>query len=116
MRRLFAILLLMLLPVQFSWASAAAYCQHETGRQAWHVGHHEHDAQPPCHDASGGQKHAAGIDHDCGACHAAAGLALVAELHVALPLFAAVAADGYRAALSSAPPGIPERPNWLDLA
>ena len=42
MRRWFAILMLALLPLQFSWAAVAAYCGHETGQHAEHLGHHEH--------------------------------------------------------------------------
>lgn len=45
MRRWFSILLLVLLPIQFSWAAAAAYCEHESGARADHFGHHEHDHQ-----------------------------------------------------------------------
>ncbi|MDT7838492.1 hypothetical protein [Aquabacterium sp. OR-4] len=42
MRRWFAILLLALLPLQFSWAAVAAYCSHEATPQGPHIGHHEH--------------------------------------------------------------------------
>ena len=42
MRRWLSILMLTLLPLQFSWAAVAAYCGHETGQHAEHLGHHEH--------------------------------------------------------------------------
>ena len=43
MRRIVAILLLLIAPLQMSWAVAAAYCGHETGpTTSWHVGHHDH--------------------------------------------------------------------------
>jgi hypothetical protein len=44
MRRCLAILLLVMLPLQFSWAAVANYCGHETGATVDHVGHHDHGA------------------------------------------------------------------------
>lgn len=44
MRRWLAILLLVLLPTQMSWAAVADYCRHEQGAGANHVGHHDHAA------------------------------------------------------------------------
>lgn len=43
MRRWFFVFLLVLMPLQFSWAALAAYCEHESGAQAQHLGHHEHE-------------------------------------------------------------------------
>ncbi|NCV41106.1 MAG: hypothetical protein EBW11_11190 [Betaproteobacteria bacterium] len=40
MRKFLAIFLLVLLPLQFSWAAVAGYCQHEAGVTANHPGHH----------------------------------------------------------------------------
>ena len=42
MRRWFAVILLALLPLQFSWAAVANHCQHQAGAAADHVGHHDH--------------------------------------------------------------------------
>ncbi len=42
MRKLLAILLIMLLSLQASWAAAASYCRHEQDAPARHFGHHEH--------------------------------------------------------------------------
>ncbi len=42
MRRFFVYLLLIVLPLQFSWAAASAYCSHESGSGAMHFGHHIH--------------------------------------------------------------------------
>ena len=39
MRRWIAIFIL-ILPLQFSWAAVASYCQHASQRTA--IGHHEH--------------------------------------------------------------------------
>jgi hypothetical protein len=41
-RRWLSILLLVLLPFQFSWPTAASCCPHETGKLSSHFGHHEH--------------------------------------------------------------------------
>ncbi|WP_338016823.1 DUF2946 family protein [Noviherbaspirillum sedimenti] len=38
------ILLLTILPLQYSWAAAAVYCEHEQGHVA-HFGHHGHQHQ-----------------------------------------------------------------------
>ena len=55
MRRVILSLLILLLPLQFSWAVAASYCQHEdqvesrvqpsAGGGVSHFGHHEHEHQ-----------------------------------------------------------------------
>ncbi len=40
MRRLVLVFMMMLLPLQWSWAAAASVCQHEANGA--HFGHHEH--------------------------------------------------------------------------
>ncbi len=42
MRRWLTVFLLILLPLQLSWAVAATYCAHEADPAASHVGHHQH--------------------------------------------------------------------------
>jgi hypothetical protein len=68
MRRWLSIFLLIVLPLQISWAVAATYCQHETGSTK-HFGHHDHK-----HQAEDGEKLAKGsvsdVDNDCAVCHA----------------------------------------------
>ncbi len=80
MRRWLTILLLFILPVQFAWSAAAAYCQHEEVTGMTHIGHHAHE-----HKADGGSKSKASGQHaddksasksgkllgdnDCGYCH-----------------------------------------------
>jgi hypothetical protein len=49
MRRWIAIFLIVLLPLQFSWAVAADYCLDEQGSGAAHFGHHAH----PDHEHAG---------------------------------------------------------------
>ena len=120
MRRWLAILLLVLLPLQFSWAAVADYCMHESGAAADHVGHHDHADHR--HGASAGDKDksdgsaSTAADFDCGHCHG----------HCAGMLDVPVGLKTN--ALGSAPPGLaeapssehlpaqPERPQWARLA
>jgi len=71
MKRAFLILLLAILPFQMSWATAAAYCQHEQGKTAQHFGHHEHQHQTSDAERSdnGGTKY---HDNDCSYHHLSA--------------------------------------------
>ncbi len=43
MRRWLAIFLLVFIPLQFTWAAASAYSQHENWDAANHFGHHAHE-------------------------------------------------------------------------
>lgn len=114
MKRLLALLIAVLLPLQLSWAVAATYCEHETTAQgAQHFGHHAHvhaDAKP-----AGLGKLAA--DLDCSFCHAGS----VASLPgLEAPPLAALRADVPRslgdAKRPSAPQRTPDRPQWPRLA
>lgn len=68
-KKLLAILLLVVVPFQFAWGAAAVYCQHEQAPQAQHFGHHVHQHQnaeePTGHAGKLSQLH-----QDCGYCHA----------------------------------------------
>lgn len=123
MRRWLTILLLLVLPVQFAWSAAAAYCQHEQVPAKAHIGHHAHE-----HEAGGdtgskasgqhlGDKSASKSlkllgDNDCGYC----------QLSLAKPLMpVALQLDGNAAfmrdttpspAFRSRGPDRLERPNW----
>lgn len=68
MKRLLLIFLLCVVPFQFAWAAAGAYCQHETGAAPMHFGHHAHHHQikaekPDTHYTMGK------LHPDCGSCH-----------------------------------------------
>jgi hypothetical protein len=68
MKRLLAILLLVLLPLHTAFAAAAGYCQHQKeSPQAAHLGHHQHQHDLTADPSSG----SAGLelDPDCGFCH-----------------------------------------------
>jgi hypothetical protein len=115
MLRLFILCFALLLPLQFAWAGAASYCEHETSSAgAEHFGHHTH-----VHESEGG-KTAGGklmADADCGACHAS-GPMLAAQgtgAH-ALPSSTTHGAWSPLLQIASAFARAPDRPQWLGLA
>lgn len=72
MRRLFVIVMMLLLPGQWTWAAAASVCAHEKTTQSTHFGHHEHAHQGAAAVDEAGDDGQAGslAEHpDCGACH-----------------------------------------------
>jgi hypothetical protein len=113
MRRWIAILLLTLLPFQFSWSAAAVHCEHETGAAAQHFGHHFHSHTSTAkgqHESSSTLK----ADGDCPEC---AHLANSVPLPAAMPVVRVPASRDPPATVvagspPSAPPSRPERPNW----
>lgn len=125
MRRALTVLLLLILPLQLSWAVAAAYCQHEVSvPSTGHVGHHEHlhaqDAEKVSGDVAkknspeqqGGGDKPQCVDDDCAYCHLA-GLKTVTVADIVL----AVAVESTFVTRSvlpieSQPRGRIDRPNW----
>lgn len=116
--RLLAIVLLALLPLQFSWAAVASYCEREAGVDAAHVCHHEH-LHPANAVADDGCPEGAATgagDVDCGHCHGhCTGLlglpeSLSGDLSTATPRTSADEAGSAHA------PARPERPQWAPLA
>lgn len=82
-RRLLILFLVLVLPLQFAWAGAAAYCQHESGSAAKHFGHHEHQHHGGNADTSKlGKPQFAGADADCQTCQFAAAQSVPALAHV----------------------------------
>lgn len=120
MRRWFAILLLALLPLQFSWAAVAVYCGHESDALAQHLGHHEHQhaghASAEKHADPAGKDAPAGADLDCGHCHASC-CSMPAPVDTLRPLAIAshpvTGAEGIVRTLAQSPP---ERPQWARFA
>jgi hypothetical protein len=130
-RRFLAIVLLTLLPLQFSWAAVATYCGHETEAAAGHLGHHDHQhhAGADTHaglaadadtdtdaDGDNGDNAPSAMDLDCGHCHGFCGAMLTLPAVIpgapgAPPPRVTVDEDG--AAHTSTRP---ERPQWLPLA
>lgn len=74
MRRLVLICMMLLLPVQWTWAAAAAYCAHESSpAAAKHIGHHEHVHKTSAAEGSKKVPAPAGVlDLDCDYCHLSA--------------------------------------------
>ncbi|OWQ92240.1 hypothetical protein CDN99_07835 [Roseateles aquatilis] len=127
MRRWLTVFLLILLPLQLSWAVAATYCQHEADPAASHIGHHQHehhglkasddtsatDATGKVAKAKNGAQPApAGVDNDCGSCH----LGHAQPVFSAPPRLPALVGPVARTApsgdWSSRGPDRRERPNW----
>lgn len=121
MRRWLTLVLLVLLPIQFTWAAAAPYCQHEQAADSFHLGHHVHEHLPSpavasqgdeAQDQSIAQDGMLTVDNDCGYCH----------LSVAkpMPMPGMAFADAGRGAADNMPlasfksrePDRHERPNW----
>ncbi len=114
MRRWILQFLLIVLPLQFSWAAVAAACAHEpTAATASHVGHHTH-----VHKAEAGSQLAAekagkvASDPDCPQCHLGCSAAAADLVAWSMPALANPRpADPPLHPHSLTPPG-PERPNW----
>lgn len=116
MRRVFAFLLLCVLPLQVSWAMAGAYCAHEQDRITHHFGHH----QDPDHKNVGkkvqSEKSTAptGVDHSH--CHLAGHVGLVSECP--LPALTSVYPPGIQPELfhKLLLPDRHQRPKWFTAA
>lgn len=114
MRRWIAILLMIVLPLQLSWAVAANYCQDEQVAGAQHFGHHvhlQHDGVDAGKNLAKGKQQ---VDRDCGCSGHLCGAHLLPTAIGTLPgvtpeqELSAVVPGAYQ---SSDPPRI-ERPNW----
>ncbi|GAP38765.1 hypothetical protein [Piscinibacter sakaiensis] len=120
MRRWLAILLLVLLPTQLSWAVVADYCAHETGAGADHVGHHDHDvhahAPAPMGDVDPAADTGPSGDIDCGHCHGHCTGLPVAGTGAPLDGPRTTPAPAGNAPCAAAVAAPPERPQWARLA
>ena len=114
MSRILILFFAMLLPLQFAWAGAYAYCQHETNEvQAKHFGHHVHVHKGEVKKSSDSKLAA---DADCASCHASGAAAITTKVDghdfAATSVSAEVAASP---AVTSALARAPDRPQWLRL-
>ena len=119
-RRLVAICLLMLLPLQMSWAAVASYCMHEADPQAQHLGHHGHsgvvDVAAVGADDSPASNASSVLDAD--GCHSH-GLCFglpASHLVVLPPLPSATPRVGAEQAPGAVVANPPDRPQWARLA
>ena len=117
MRRWILIFLLIFLPLQATWAAAGSYCQHESGVDAQHFGHHEHRHQTKASDEGKTKtvKSAIAIDGDCDFCHPCCG-ALLVEAQIIPKIVATPSINGLRLnRILSAVLSPPDRPDWSRL-
>ncbi|OYO32606.1 cation efflux protein, CzcI family [Janthinobacterium sp. PC23-8] len=116
MKKFFLLLLLLVLPLQMSWAAASAYCLHEEGKAARHLGHHSHQHQADADtDKSepGKDLKAKGQPHsDCHVCHGIGHAWLPPG--ASMPVFdsASMAVDSSSVLYVSHIPDGPKRPDW----
>jgi len=119
MRRWLTILILLCMPLQFSFAAVSAYCGHETGSAAQHGKHHEHQHKADAAPSDGGDAEAIGhIDVDSAHCHSGGTTAILGSVHSpAMSVSSCTTRIGYAMrALSPPPLSPPERPKWAALA
>ncbi|WP_420995345.1 cation efflux protein, CzcI family [Cupriavidus sp. 30B13] len=133
MRRFLILLFVLLLPLQFAWAGAAAYCSHDSqhdGANAvakWHFGHHSHAHRANIADAADTTKTA---DHgspdgkdgsgkvklpdlDCAVCHFAGAQLVLPDFAGPGPHFGvAISYRSLAPSFLSAPGATPDRPQW----
>ena len=109
MRRRLAIVLLALLPLQFSWAAVASYCGHETQAATGHFGHHGHpqhadapvDVTPLVDPQAAGDNTSGALDVDCSHCHGHCSALLTPSAEVNQRLRSAVSFRGHRLLLAA---------------
>ncbi len=119
MRKWLAILLLVLVPLQFSWAAVNAYCQHESGPTASHAGHHTHEHQPQAQsdETEGGTSAMMSADADCVTCHAGCVLWTMPSHHDPVRILASLTSSADPGAMLVSPPTArPERPQWASFS
>jgi hypothetical protein len=123
MRRLVMIFLLVLMPLQLSWAAMSAYCLHKTdsGSSAQQGDEHQHKHAHLMTDASQQEhsdSHATGsADADSGVCHAGHGTAIFDSGPLPAVSVSSETYSAYQIQVPSPPAlPLPERPNWADLA
>ncbi len=114
MKRLVIILILMLFPLQATWAAIGAYCQHESGATAQHFGHHAHQ-----HKADEGKSKKSSLpklDADCAFCCVSGIAHFVSSLHyIPIDTLSVTHALAASDALPSSLHERPERPKWVAI-
>jgi len=118
--RVLAIVLLALLPLQFSWAAVASHCGHEAQAAVGHFGHHEHEHRTDVGMDSSAEVQAdtaSGTMHlDCGHCHGYCS-AILGFTSIVPGAPSTVAPDATLDELGAAHASTrSERPQWLPLA
>jgi hypothetical protein len=117
-KKIFLILMLALLPLQFSWAAVAVYCQHEQ-EASTHFGHHshEHEADATAQiDDSSDEGALAKVDADCAVCHISAQPSFLNSPPIVTPPQVATHATQLQTDYSSHIPEGPQKPDWQLVA
>lgn len=118
MRRWLILLLLAVLPLQFTWSVAAAYCQHEVSSKPSHIGHHPHEhhaapdaAKTKLSDQDTVKANKLLGDNDCGHC---LNVTQAVQMHLlSVPALREPWVQSFSApALQTRDPDRLERPNW----
>lgn len=116
-KKLFLILLLLVMPLQSTWAAVAAYCQPENEVTVKHFGHHEH--QDEHHHAEVGQDSDEGSKNlkisDCLDCHGSYSGMVVTRFDTPPEVPVSEPPANATSRLISALSSRPEKPNWFAL-
>jgi len=115
-KKLLLILLLTILPIQYSWSMAAVYCQHESETTS-HFGHHGHQHQSLSdEDGDHGGKPVKKAHGDCEVCHHAVQASVPAAdtplMAAGARTYASPLPSQYLSYIAEGPP----RPNWTLVA
>jgi hypothetical protein len=114
-KKLLLILLLTILPIQYSWSMAAVYCQHEPAKVS-HFGHHGHQHQAQADDGADHQGKPGKVHSDCEVCHHAVQASVPAADGVAVAAdtswYAEPSLFSYLSYISDGP----SRPDWVLVA
>lgn len=105
---------MVLLPVQFAWSAAAAYCQHENGTSR-HFGHHAHVHKDKT-DKDASHSKLKKVDNDCEYCHLFYHPYLTNQASAVSPPKRYDHAALERTDFSSHIPRRPPKPNWSLVA
>ena len=111
-RLLVVVFLLLALPLHFSWAVAASYCQHEGGKSAQHFGHHSHQHQGTADGNDDAGKSPMKLHADCSICHLSCPAAAASVQPVPVVAAGSLAVADPPDALPSTVLDGPERPKW----
>jgi hypothetical protein len=116
MRRWLLVFLLVLMPMQLTWAAVSTYCQHESKSSIRHIGHHTHKHSGSISGGDGVVSSEVGsLENDCGVCHANCSVAFQSSSQtlrlIAEPVRIVVKAASYLAHYQY----LPERPQWVSL-
>lgn len=118
MLRRFLYSLLVVITLQLSWSVITAYCMHETGQSANHIGHHQHNASTEELSLATESKQPVSkkvAAHDAH-CASYAQLALATPDALDIPFFALISAtmvSGTFVSPASVFLSPPERPQWI---